>query len=110
MLEVTQRSDKHCSCHLQGEFVLGVSRKPYTVIPMFSERPNAAHPQKSKFHTEDDFKSRVSLSVSMVSEQGLDDRGSIPERDKGFLPVSASGEAHPASYPTGVLGLKRGRG
>jgi hypothetical protein len=54
-----------------------------------------------------------STSVSTVSDYRLDDRGSIPVRDKGFFPpacVQTSYGAHPASYPTGTRGkARRGR-
>jgi hypothetical protein len=52
------------------------------------------------------------ISVSIVTEYGLDDRDSIPDRGRGFFQTGSG--AHPASCPmgTGVLspGLKRGRG
>jgi hypothetical protein len=47
-------------------------------------------------------------SVSIVSDYRLDNQGSIPCRDKGFvsssLYVETSSEVHPASYPTGTGG------
>jgi hypothetical protein len=46
-------------------------------------------------------------SGSIVSDYGLDDRVSIPRRDKGFssrLCVQTSSEAHPASNPVGTGG------
>jgi hypothetical protein len=43
-----------------------------------------------------------------VSDYGLDDRGSIPGRGRGFfsssLCVQTSSGAHPASYPMGTGG------
>jgi hypothetical protein len=46
-------------------------------------------------------------SVNIMSDYGLDDRGSIPGRSKGFsfrLCVQTSSEAHPVSYPMGTRG------
>jgi hypothetical protein len=53
-----------------------------------------------------------SSSVSIVSDYGLDDRGSIPDRDRGFFLYPAS---RPALVPTQppvqwIPGVKRGRG
>jgi hypothetical protein len=50
------------------------------------------------------FRSRGS-SGSIVSDYGLDDRGSIPHRGRGFFfqPQTGYG-AHPASYPVGTGG------
>jgi hypothetical protein len=42
-------------------------------------------------------------SVSIVSDYELDDRGSIPDRGRGFsLCVQTGSGAHPASYPMGT--------
>jgi hypothetical protein len=50
------------------------------------------------------FRSRGS-SGSIVSDYGLDDRGSIPGRGRGFCPcVHTGSEAHPASCPMGTGG------
>jgi hypothetical protein len=56
-------------------------------------------------------------SGSTVSDYGLDDRGSIPEKAENFSSspgVQTGSEAYPASYPMGTEGLspgiKRGRG
>jgi hypothetical protein len=46
-----------------------------------------------------------SSSVSIASDYTLDDRGSIPDRDKHFvsiLCVYTSSEVHPASYTVGA--------
>jgi hypothetical protein len=46
-------------------------------------------------------------SVSTVSDYGLDDRGSIPDRGRGFFSspcVQTGSGAHPASYPMGTWG------
>jgi hypothetical protein len=47
-------------------------------------------------------------SVISVSDYGLDDRGSIPDRGRGFfsssLCVETGSGAHPASYPIGTGG------
>jgi hypothetical protein len=43
-------------------------------------------------------------SGSIVSDYGLDDRGSIPDRGRGFFCVQTGSEAHPASYPVGTGG------
>jgi hypothetical protein len=60
--------------------------------------------------------SRLS-SLSAVSVYRLNDRGSIPDRGKGFsssLCVQSSSEPYPASYPMGTGNpspeLKRGQG
>jgi hypothetical protein len=52
-----------------------------------------------------------------VTDYGLDDRGSIPDRDRRFfssLSFQTGSGAHPASYPMGTgrffPGVKRGRG
>jgi hypothetical protein len=52
-----------------------------------------------------------------MSDYGLDDRGSIPERGGGFsssLCVQTGSRAHPAPCPMGTgdlsPGVKRGRG
>jgi hypothetical protein len=61
------------------------------------------------------------ISVSIVSDYWLDDRGSIPAKAQDFYPslcVQTSSEAHPASctmgtddpFPVGGGGVKRGRG
>jgi hypothetical protein len=46
-------------------------------------------------------------SVSIVSDYGLGNRGSIPDRQRIFLLVyiQTSSEAHPASCPFGTGGL-----
>jgi hypothetical protein len=53
----------------------------------------------------------------VVSDYRLDDRSSIPGREKNFssgLCIQTSSETHPASYSTGAGGqfpeVKRGRG
>jgi hypothetical protein len=46
-------------------------------------------------------------SVIIVSDYGLDDRDSIPDRGRGFcssLFVQTGSVAHPASYPMGAGG------
>jgi hypothetical protein len=46
-------------------------------------------------------------SDSIVSDYGLDDRGSIPDRGRGFflyLCIQTGSGAHPASYPMGTGG------
>jgi hypothetical protein len=54
-------------------------------------------------------------SVNFVIDYGLDDRGSIPDRDKIFLLASyvqTGSAAHPVQWVPVVLspGVKRGRG
>jgi hypothetical protein len=49
-------------------------------------------------------------SGSIVSDYGLDDRGSIPERGRGFSSspcVQTGSGAHPASYSMGTGGKAR---
>jgi hypothetical protein len=45
----------------------------------------------------------------MVSDYGLDDRGSIPDRGRGFFFLAPASRpalgAHPASYPMGTGGF-----
>jgi hypothetical protein len=52
-------------------------------------------------------------SVSTVSDYGLDDRGSIPDRGRGFsssLCIQTGSGAHSASYTMGTGGpLSRGK-
>jgi hypothetical protein len=46
-------------------------------------------------------------SVNIMPDYRLDDRGSIPDREKGFpssLCVQTWSEAHPASYTVGTGG------
>jgi hypothetical protein len=48
-----------------------------------------------------------SSSGSTVSDYGLDDRGSIPDRGRGFFSspcVQTGSGAHPASCPIGIGG------
>jgi hypothetical protein len=70
MLKVIQRFDKHCSCHIQGKYVLGVFiyiRLPKNAQNIFALKMataifaetldnfqpfDAAHPRKLKFYTE----------------------------------------------------------
>jgi hypothetical protein len=52
------------------------------------------------------------ISVSMVTDYGLDGRGSILDRDRIFSPsfcVHTGSGAHPASYPMGTGGKARPR-
>jgi hypothetical protein len=58
----------------------------------------------------------AAVAVSIVSDYGLDDRGSIPDREdfSSSLCVQTGSGAHPASYSLGIggpfPGVKRGRG
>jgi hypothetical protein len=112
LVEVYQRFRGPCCLHHQGndssQQHCATTQKTaiFVLIAVRTSNPTNIYTNCTYF-TCSPIQSARGSSGSIVSDYGLDDRGLIPDRGRGFSSspcVQTGSGAHPASYPMGTGG------